>query len=137
MSDSILTSTKKTLGLAEDYTAFDQDVIMHINSVLSTLEELGVLPSIGFTITDASELWVHLLGEDPRLNKVKTYVYLRVRLLFDPPQTAHLIASLNEQVKELEWRLNVTAESMNLEQVVEGGTPSDPYSTLIMHGGAP
>ena len=137
MSDSILTSTKKVLGIDSTYTAFDADITLHINSVLSTLEQLGVITPFGFTITGITETWTDLLGGDPRLNAVKTYVYLRVRLLFDPPTTAHLIASLKEQVQELEWRLNVTAEHMYDEVVVEGGLVLDPNSTLVLDGGTP
>lgn len=110
MSNSILTSTKKTLNLAEDYEAFDPDVILHINSVFSTLNQLGVGPDVGFMIEDKAPTWDAFLGSDPRLNHVKTYVYLRVRLLFDPPQTGYLVEAIKEQIKELEWRLNVQRE---------------------------
>lgn len=110
MTDSILTSTKKILGIAEDYEAFDVDVLTHINSVFSTLNQLGIGPEEGFVIEDAAATWSDFLGDDLRLNNVKTYVYLRVRLLFDPPTTSFLIASLNEQAKELEWRMNVQRE---------------------------
>lgn len=110
MSNSILTSTKKTLNLAEDYEAFDPDVILHINSVFSTLNQLGVGPDVGFMIEDKVPTWDAFLGSDPRLNHVKTYVYLRVRLLFDPPQTGYLVEAIKEQIKELEWRLNVQRE---------------------------
>jgi hypothetical protein len=117
MADSILTDTKKVLGIDEDYTAFDPDVIMHINSVLSILNSLGIGPEFGFGIGDASAVWSDFLGSDasstfdPRYNSVKTYVYLRVRLLFDPPQTSYLIAAMQEQVRELEYRLSVQRES--------------------------
>ncbi len=110
MSDSILNSTKKILGLNDDYTAFDADVLMHINSILATLNQLGIGPENGFAIEDAVSTWDDFLGEDPRLNSVKTYVYLRVRLLFDPPATSYVITSMNEQIHELEWRLNVQRE---------------------------
>lgn len=110
MNDSILTSTKKALNLAEDYTAFDMDVIMHINSVFSTLNQLGVGPSVGFMIEDKDATWSSFLGSDPRLNHVKSYVYLRVRLLFDPPNTGFTTAAIEKQIKEMEWRLNVQRE---------------------------
>lgn len=110
MQSSILTSTKKVLGIEESYTAFDEDILMHINSVFSTLNQLGIGPVAGFTIEDANATWDSFLVSDPRLNSVKTYVYLRVRLLFDPPGTSYLIESLNRQAKELEWRMNVTRE---------------------------
>lgn len=110
MSDSILTSTKKVLGIDESYTHFDIDVTMHINSVFNTLTDLGIGPEEGFMITDKSAKWVDFLGDDKNLNSVKTYVSLRVRLLFDPPTTSFAIAAQQEQIKELEWRLNARRE---------------------------
>jgi hypothetical protein len=124
MSDSVLRNTKKILGLDEDYTAFDDDVIMHINSVLSTLNQLGIGPDEGFAIEDDSETWDTFLGDDPRLNSVKTYIYLRVRILFDPPTTSYLINSMNEQIRELEWRLNVQRE---------GASWTDPNPPVVRH----
>lgn len=110
MSDSILNTTKKILGIEADYTAFDPDILMHINSVFSTLNQMGIGPDDGFAIDDAEATWFDFTGGDKRLNSVKTYVYLRVRLLFDPPTTSYLIGALKEQVQELEWRLNVNRE---------------------------
>jgi hypothetical protein len=110
MSDSILNTTKKILGIDPDYTAFDPDIMMHINSVFVTLNDLGIGPDEGFAIEDALATWQDFLGDDKRYNSVKTYVYLRVRFLFDPPATSFLIASMKEQVQELEWRLNVHRE---------------------------
>lgn len=111
MGQSILESTKKALGLDKDYTAFDVDIIMHINTVLSTLNQLGVGPDVGFAIEDATSTWSQFLGDDLRLNSVKTYIYLRVRILFDPPTGSyHLINSMNDQIRELEWRINVKRE---------------------------
>lgn len=119
MSDSILTSTKKALGITEDYTAFDVDILMHINSVFSTLHQLGIGPPGGFSIADKSTTWSSLLGDDARLNAVKTYVYLRVRMIFDPPGTSYLINSMDQQAKELEWRLNVARELQDYEDPFE------------------
>ncbi|QFP94897.1 hypothetical protein SEA_OHMYWARD_15 [Gordonia phage OhMyWard] len=110
MSESILTSTKKILGIAEDYDVFDMDIIMHINGVLSTLHQLGLGPEEGFMIQDDSEEWGDLLEEDMRLNSIKTYIFLKVRLLFDPPTTSFAQTAMQEQVRELEWRLNVYRE---------------------------
>jgi hypothetical protein len=107
---SILTDTKKNLGIADDYTAFDQDLILHINGVLSTLNQLGVGPVEGFAISDKTAVWDDFLAGDVRYNAVKTYLYLRVRLIFDPPATSFTIASMERQVQELEWRLNVQHE---------------------------
>jgi hypothetical protein len=108
--DSILDSTKKTLNLAPDYTAFDEDIIMHINSAFSTLNQLGVGPAEGFMIEDKDPTWDTFLGSDPRLNHVKSYVFLRVKLLFDPPSTGFHTTAIQKQIEELEWRMNVQRE---------------------------
>lgn len=110
MAASILTSIKKVLGVADDYTVFDPDIIIHTNSILSVLNQLGVGPVGGFMIEDAGPTWEDFLGTDPNLNLVKTYVCLRVRMLFDPPGTSYLINAMKEQAQELEWRLNVVRE---------------------------
>lgn len=110
MEASILISTKKILGIAEDYTVFDQDIITHINTAFSTLTQLGVGPTVGFMIEDETAEWADFLGEDFQYNSVKSYVYLRVRQLFDPPQTSYLIAAFDKQIEELEWRLNTRRE---------------------------
>lgn len=109
--DSILTSIKKLLGMDEDYTAFDTDVIIHINTALAILCQLGVGPSNGFRIRDASSTWQDFVGDDPRLDDVKDYIYLKVKLLFDPPSSSAAIQSTEKLLSEIEWRLNVTAES--------------------------
>jgi hypothetical protein len=110
VAQSILNSTKKILGLAEDDTSFDLDVLLHINSVLAILTQVGIGPEEGFTIEDSTPTWEAFVGTDKQLSLVKTYVYLKVRLVFDPPTTSFAIESFNEQVKELEWRLNVHRE---------------------------
>jgi hypothetical protein len=111
MEQSILTSTKKILGISEDYTVFDLDIITHINTAFSTLTQLGVGPTAGFMIDDASAVWGDFIGiSDLQNNSVKSYVFLRVRQLFDPPSTSYLIAAVDKQIQELEWRLNVHRE---------------------------
>jgi hypothetical protein len=135
MEQSILISTKKVLGIAEDYTAFDLDIITHINSAFSTLTQLGVGPSTGFIIEDDGPVWGDFIGADLEYNAVKSYVFLRVRLLFDPPTTSYLIAAYERQIKELEWRLNTHREASSwvdpnpeiddeteLIEVIDGGT---------------
>jgi hypothetical protein len=112
METSILDSIKKILGLAPDYTVFDLDIILHINSVLTTLTQLGIGPGEGFMIEDNSATWDQFIADDLELNSVKTYVFLRVKMLFDPPQTSYLISAANDQIKELEWRLNVHREGL-------------------------
>ena len=103
---SILTSTKKILGIAEDYTVFDLDIITHINSAFSTLTQLGIGPAAGFMIDDAEAVWADFIADDFQYNSVKSYVFLKVRQLFDPPQTSYLIDAVDKQIQELEWRLN-------------------------------
>lgn len=110
MTDSILNSVKKQLGLDEDYHDFDFDVMTHINSVFLTLQQIGVGPESGYLIEDAEDEWWDLLGDDPRLNAVKTYVYLRVKNLFDPPQTSFHQTSMEKQIEQFEWRLQVAMD---------------------------
>lgn len=125
MSNSILIATKKALDIPEDLAVFDGQIIMHINTVFSTLNQLGIGPDPGFEIEDATTTWDAFLGAEPRLNMVKTYMYLRVRLIFDPPTTSFAISAMNEQRTELEWRINIARESwvytpLNIE--LDGGS---------------
>ena len=108
--DSILTSVKKMLGIPEDYEQFDMDIIMHINSVLTILNQLGVGPEEGFAITDKSTVWADFIGEGKLVELVKSYVYLKVRLIFDPPQSSSIIEAMNRQISEFEWRINVAVD---------------------------
>lgn len=111
MEQSILISTKKILGIAADYTAFDLDIITHINAAFSTLTQLGVGPADGFMIEDESAEWYDYIENDVQLNTIKSYVFLKVRQLFDPPTTSYLITAVEKQIQEFEWRLNVNRES--------------------------
>lgn len=109
--ESILTSIKKLLGIAEEYEHFDNDIIMHINSVFMILTQLGVGPSKGFVITDSSASWDDFLPEGgEKLQAVKTYMYMKVRLMFDPPTSSAVMESMNRMVNEFEWRLNVAVD---------------------------
>lgn len=110
METSILKTTKKILGIGDADTAFDLDIITHINTAFSILAQLGVGPADGFMIEGEEAQWADFDGGDIQLNSVKTYVYLKVRQLFDPPTTSYLISAFNEQIKELEWRLNTYRE---------------------------
>ena len=113
MENSILNSTKKALGIAEDYVAFDPEIVMHINSTFSTLQQLGVGRANGFFVTDKEATWAHYgLADDNILNSVRTYVYLKVRLLWDPPTTSFAIAAMEKQAQEFEWRLHVHMEGV-------------------------
>lgn len=110
--ESILTSIKKLLGIAEEYTHFDADIIMHINSVFMTLTQLGVGPSEGFYIEDETAVWTDFIPDLNKLQAVKTYMHLKVKLVFDPASVgSSTLASYERQIQELEWRLNVAAES--------------------------
>ena len=109
--ESILTSIKKLLGIAEEYEHFDADLIMHINSVFTVLTQLGVGPSEGFAIEDAKATWNEFLPDGLILQSVKSYIYLKVKLLFDPPSSSAVMESTNKMISEFEWRLNVAAES--------------------------
>jgi len=119
MEDSILISTKKILGVSADYEVFDLDITTHINAAFSILHQLG-LPEEGFFIADDTTMWsdIPLEVTTSQLNLIKTYVYLKVRSLFDPPQTSYLIEATNNQLKEYEWRLNVSRENGLPEEVI-------------------
>lgn len=109
--DSILTSIKKLLGITEEYEHFDQDLIIHINSVFMILNQLGVGPAKTFSITDSSSIWSDFTSDNTEIESVKTYVYLKVRMIFDPPTSSAVIEAMNRQISEFEWRLNVAAET--------------------------
>ena len=110
METSILTSIKKLLGVAEDYTEFDEDIMTHINSVFLNLTQLGVGPEEGFMIEDNAAEWEDFINNSVQLQAVKTYVYLKVKLLFDPPLSSSVTESFNRMIAELEWRLNVAVD---------------------------
>lgn len=108
--ESILTSIKKMLGITEEYTHFDQDLIIHINSVLMVLNQLGVGPDDGFFIEDDSATWEDYLDDPTSLQMVKTYMYAKVRKIFDPPSSSTHMQALNDTINEFEWRLNVEVD---------------------------
>lgn len=118
--ESILTSIKKLLGIAEEYKHFDADLIIHINSVFSFLTQLGVGPSEGFYIQDENSVWDDFVPEGHTRENIKTYTYLKVKLIFDPPLSSAVIETINRSINEFEWRINVAAESM--KTVGEEGT---------------
>lgn len=131
--NSILTSVKRSLGLEESYTVFDPDIILLINSSLSVLNQLGVGPEAGYQIEDASATWDSVIGTDRRLNNVKEYVFIDVKLRFDPAATSFLGQALHERKKELEWRINAYKEEtiwtnpnpprFPRDRVLDGGEP--------------
>ena len=114
--ESILTSIKKLLGIESYYEHFDQDIIIHINSAFMILTQLGVGPSNGFVIYDENSLWSDFIRDDVKIEAVKTYVYLKVKLVFDPLSlSSTAIESINQTIRELEWRLNLAAETRESE----------------------
>ena len=110
MDDSILDSIKKILGMPPDYDAFDTDLVIHINSVFGILAQLGVGPAGGFSISDNTTLWKSYLGDLKDLEMVKSYIALKVRLVFDPPTIGAVMDAMKEQIREYEWRLNVQVD---------------------------
>lgn len=122
--ESILTSIKKLLGIAEEYEHFDADLIMHINSVFSILTQLGVGPSEGFSIEDEVAVWTDFIPKKSKIEFVKSYVHLKVKLLFDPPLGSAVIESMNRMISELEWRIQVAAdpvEDSDGEEEIQNG----------------
>lgn len=112
MNDSILDTIKSMLGPAEDYDEFSTDILIHINSALSILTQLGVGPTNGFRVLDKTDTWGEFIpaGRED-LDSIKTYVYLRVKLVFDPPTNSAALEAIKETIKEFEWRLNAAVES--------------------------
>jgi len=109
--DSILTCIKKLLGIEEEYTHFDNDIIVHINSAFMALNQLGVGPTEGFLIKDKNTLWSDYLGVDSKnLESVKTYVFLKTRIVFDPPASGFVLEAMERQIQEHEFRINVQVE---------------------------
>lgn len=113
MEQSILTSTKKILNISEEYTAFDQDILTHINASFSNLSQLGVGPTGGFAIEDSDVKWEdYTTISVEQLSMVKTYIYLKVKLLFDPPATQFLLEAANKQIEEFEQRISWSREEL-------------------------
>lgn len=117
--ESILTSIKKLLGISEDYDYFDSDLIMHINTVFTTLTQLGIGPNEGFSIEDESAKWEDFLPDERMIHSVKSYMFMKVKLMFDPPLSTGVIECIKEQIKELEWRLQVVVDSTIIESEEE------------------
>ena len=114
MEENILDSIKILLGIQPTDFNFDQEIIMHINSIFTVLNQIGVGPAEGFKITSNSEEWESFLENRLDLEAAKSYIFLKVRLLFDPPQNSFLVESLNKQIEEFEWRIQVQVEPYTL-----------------------
>lgn len=110
-TNSILDSVKKMIGPSVEYTVFDDDLIMHINSVFNVLKQLGVGPEEGYSISSNEDLWTDFMPEGPKLNMIKTYMYAKVRLIFDPPQNGTITQALKDVVSEYEFRALIDAET--------------------------
>lgn len=108
--ESILTSVKKMLGITEEYTNFDPDIIMHINTVFLILNQLGVGPEECFMIEDDVATWNDFIPKGQSIEPIKSYMYLRVKMLFDPTANSTVMQSMNQAISELEWRLNVEVD---------------------------
>lgn len=117
--ESILNDIKKLLGIAKDYNHFDQDIMIHINSVFMILTQLGVGPSDGFTITGTLETWEDFIEDRKHIELIKSYIYLKVKLLFDPPSSSAVIESTNNMIREFEFRLNVAAETSEMKEEIQ------------------
>ena len=113
--ESILNSVKLNIGISSTDTHFDSDIILHINSVFSILHQMGVGPDKTFSIVDDTAIWDDFLDDD-NYNEVKTYMYLKVKKIFDPPANSNILNAINEQIEELEWRLNVSASNNESEE---------------------
>ena len=111
MNESILATIKKMLGLGADYTAFDMDIIVLINGAFMTLHQLAIGPEEGFSITGKTETWNDYLSDPSKIELVKSYIYLKVKLIFDPPLGSAVMEAINRQISEFEWRLNVAVDT--------------------------
>ena len=118
--ESILTSIKKMLGITAEYKHFDQDIIIHINTIFATLTQLGVGPAEGFSIKDEEATWTDFVPESPKLEPIKSFIFLKVRLLFDPPASSVVVDAMNRSINELEWRISVTVDPGELEENQNG-----------------
>ena len=129
--ESILTSIKKLLGIEEEYEHFDPDIIMHINSVFMILNQIGVGPSEGFTIEDDTSAWTDFMPDTTKVEAIKSYIHLKVKLLFDPPTSPAVIESMNRMISEFEWRFSV-ATDYRVSTETGGSTSSTrDYNELI------
>lgn len=114
--DSILISIKKLLGIAEEDDSFDMDIIMLINSAFVTLQQIGVGPSEGFAIEDDLATWVDYLGDDKVVSTVRNYIWLKVKMVFDPPTSSFVMEAIKHEIAEDEWRLMMHAETKSAEE---------------------
>lgn len=122
--NSILSSTKKLIGFDDEFTAFDVDITMHINSAFGELQQLGVGGDTGFVISDATTLWSQYLSDLVYLGMVQQFIYLFTKLAFDPPATSFGIQAIEKQIEQLSWRINSAAEHIN--------PPDNPFTEGVV-----
>lgn len=113
---SILNSIKKLLGLTKECTDFDTDIKIHINTIIMNLDQLGVIIPKSFKVEDENQTWDEIIKDDTKLDSIITYVYLRVKLVFDPPLSSAVIEANKETIRELEWRITVQVDENNLKE---------------------
>jgi hypothetical protein len=115
--ESILNTIKKLLGIDPDNTDFDDDIKIHINSVIPNLSQMGIGPKIGFIVKSVDDTWSDYIDSSTiNLEGVKTYIYLKIKLIFDPPTNSTTIDAINKNLSELEWRMMLSVETNNLEE---------------------
>ena len=114
MEESILDSIKDMLGPDSSYDVFDNEILIHINMALSVLTQLGVGPAEGFVVTDSDATWNQFLGNAKNIDMAKTFVYMKVKMAFDPPANSSVLNAYNEACKEYEWRLNIETDPAKL-----------------------
>lgn len=119
MGDSILATIRKLLNADEFDNTFDDDIVTHINSALSDLARLGVGPKDGFSIEDESSTWNELISNNKLLSFVKDYIYLSVKLVFDPPQQASVTTSMEKRIEKLEWCISVAVDETARETIIQ------------------
>lgn len=124
---SILNSIKKLLGIDPEYDVYDDEITIHINSVFSILHQIGASPTEGFMLVTGDEVWSQFLQNAQHVQMVKTYVYLRVRLIFDPPATAFALTAFEKQASELEWRLSIMELEFNPDAYGPSGIETIAY----------
>lgn len=132
--ESILTSIKQLLGITEDYEHFDPEIIMHINSVFMELTQIGAGPADGFFIEDKTSVWTDFVPEIGKLEAIKSYIYLKVKLIFDPPANSTIVEAMKQQIANYEWRINVAVDTGVSEDAEDTGSSSDivaDYNKLI------
>ncbi len=114
--DSILNNVKKLLGIDSEDDSFDIDVMTMINSTIPSLAQMGIGPSNGYIVTSADDKWTDwITTNDINLQGVKTYLYLKIKLIFDPPTNSTVVEAFNKNLNELEWRMMLAVETNNLE----------------------